>query len=112
MAGEVPFNEKAPHGIHTATGKIPLLDQNGLIYDGITQQELTAPIPDTYAKVEGMPFSKVTSEAERMETALATIRATGAVDPDSMGKFETMLRSIQAKQTVHVTHTTTVTKKV
>jgi hypothetical protein len=108
MAGE-PFNPKAPHGIHTSTGKIPVLDQNGLLYDGITEQELTPPVPEQYVQVEGMPFSKVTTEAERLDTALATIRATGAVDPDSMSKFEGMLREIQKKQTVTVTKSTTFT---
>ena len=114
MAGE-SFNPRAPHGIHTATGKIPILDQNGLLYDGITTLELTPPVSDEYAKVEGMPFSKLTTEAERLQDALATIRATGAVDPDSMSKFENMLTSIQRKQevTVHRTstsHTTTTVK--
>ena len=110
--GEVPFNPKAPHGVHTATGRIPVLDQNGLLYDGITQLEIEGtPDPNIYAVVDGMPFSKVTTEAERLETALSTIRASGAVDPDSMAKFEKMLTDIQRKQEVTV-QKATVTKSV
>lgn len=107
----MPFNKSAPHILHTQTGKVPVLDQNGLLYDGITELELTSPT-DAYAKVEGMPFSKVTSETEKLQDALATIRASGAVDPDSMAKFEGMLISITKKtETGTATATKVVTPK-
>jgi hypothetical protein len=95
-----PFNPRTPHGVHTETGKIPVFDQSGYLYDGITEQPLdfTEEMKANYAYVEGMPFSRAVTEHEKLQTALATIRASGAVDPDSMAKFEKMLVSIQQKQ--------------
>lgn len=84
--------------IHNATGKIAVYDQDGHIFDGITFQELTTPVTDAYTSVEGMPFSSVKTEEERLQDTLNTIKASGAVDPDSMAKFEKMLLDIQKKQ--------------
>lgn len=100
MNGEAVFDPKRAHIVHTETGKIAVFDQDGHLYDGITLQqlELTKDTKENYAIVEGAPMSKVKTEGERLQDTLNTIRSSGAVDPDSMAKFEKMLLEIQSKQ--------------
>jgi hypothetical protein len=86
------------HSVHTSTDKISVLDQEGHLYDSITLQPLEGG-EDKYAVPKEGPVSKPKSEDEKLHDTLNTIRASGAVDPDSMVKFEQMFKQIASKST-------------
>ena len=97
-----------PHSVHTEDHKVSTYDQNGVIYDSITQQPLDvstdekiAKLKEKYALVDykkgGVIHSKVKTPEEKVNDAINTMRATGALDPDIMSRFESLLRNTFAE---------------
>lgn len=92
---DVPqFNKTKPHSVNMGEGKINTYDQSGHLYDGLTEQPLSSMDKDKYSIPEGAPFSKVKSTQERIEDAINTIRASGAVDADALANFDRMFRNL------------------
>jgi len=99
-----------PHSVHSEDHKVSTYDQNGTIYDSITQQPLdvssdekVAKLKEKYALVDyvgkggGVIHSKVKTPEEKVNDAINTMRATGALDPDIMSRFESLLRNTFAE---------------
>ena len=85
-----------PHTYHSEDKKITTYDQNGFIYDGLTQQVLDHKHPkskERYAIPEGAPFSKVKTVDEKINDAIATMRASGSLDADTLSNFERLLKT-------------------
>ena len=92
---EIPeFNKTKPYGLNTAEGRISTYDQSGHLYDGLTLMPLSSMDKEKYAIPEGAPFSKVKSTQEKIEDAINTIRASGAVDADALANFDRMFRNL------------------
>lgn len=88
------FNGSKPYSLNSGEGKINTYDQGGHLYDGLTKMPLEGMDRDKYAIPEGAPFSKVKSTQEKLEDAINTIRASGAVDADALANFDRMFRNL------------------
>ena len=94
MEQAAPFDPTKPHTTNAADGKISTIDQGGHLYDGLTHMVLTSTDAEKYCIPKGAPFSKVKTTHERIEDAINTIKASGAIDPDTLSKFDKMFQNM------------------
>lgn len=88
------FDATKPHSVNSADNKISTFDQNGHLYDGLTLLPLESMDKEKYCVPEGAPFSKIKGTNEKITEAISTIRASGAIDPDTLAKFDKMFRNL------------------
>lgn len=95
MSELLDFSLDRPHTMHEATGKVRTFDQNGVVYDGITLKPLdhkNKTVGTKYAIPEGAPFTAVKTDLQKVDEAMATLRASGMMNGNDIAKLEGMMR--------------------
>jgi hypothetical protein len=88
------FDPKKPHSVHTDSTRITTYDQDGILYDSVTFQELGGDftvLGEKYVIPLKAPFSRVRTERERWNDALRTMQDSGALNGEDAAKLRAMV---------------------
>ena|SRR2546425_632920 len=99
------YDERKPYIQHSGENRLTTFDQDGVLYDSVTLEPLDLPssasalasLQERYVIPDGAPFSKVLTPDEKIDAALSTLRASGAIDADTLAKFEKALKGVAAE---------------